>query len=296
MFELILLGTGDVAEIPVFGCDCEVCLAATVDSHLARLACSAMIRVDGDVILLDAGLTDLHRRFQRDEIKGILQTHYHADHAQGMLTLRWGKGNKIPVYGPDDPLGFADLYKNAGILEFKRAWSHGEMRNISGMNVTALNLIHSKPTMGYFIEYLPAKLGESHFTPLETSLDQHVVMSNPVMSAEKNHAGKCKTSRPIKIAYLTDTVGLPVETMQFLQQHELDYLIIDCSLPPQETAPRNHNDLNMVKAITAELRCKQVILTHIGHELEAWLQNPKNQAELPNHYIVSYDNMTLKFD
>ncbi|MHC5224795.1 MBL fold metallo-hydrolase [Ignatzschineria sp. LJL83] len=292
MFEFTLLGTGDVAEIPVFGCDCEVCLAASLDSHLARLACSAMIRIDGDVILLDAGLTDLHRRFQRDEIKGILQTHYHADHAQGMLTLRWGKGNKIPVYGPDDPFGFADLYKNAGILEFKKAWSHGEMRHISGMNVTALNLIHSKPTMGYFIEYFSEPLIAPAFTSLlDMSLDKSIVMN-----IEKNDAQKRKIPQSIKIAYLTDTVGLPAETMQFLQHHKLDYLIIDCSHPPQETAPKNHNDLNMVKAITAELRCKQVILTHIGHELEAWLQNPKNQAELPNHYIVSYDNMTLKFD
>ena len=268
MLEFTLLGTGDVAEIPVFGCDCAVCFAAIEDPHLARLPCSAMIELLADpesenlesenssarrVILLDAGLSDLHRRFQKGEIQAILQTHYHADHAQGMLPLRWGKGPQIPVYGPNDVQGFADLYKNPGLLTFQKPWQHGESRQISGVTITALQLIHSKPTMGYLIEY-----------------------------------------GAIKIAYLTDTVGLPAETMQYLERLWLDYLVIDCSYPPQLETPRNHNDLNMVKEITQQLNCQQVVLTHIGHELELWLQAPENQAELPNNYVVSYDNMTLR--
>lgn len=268
MLEFTLLGTGDVAEIPVFGCDCAVCFAAIEDPHLARLPCSAMIELLADldsenpesknssarrVILLDAGLPDLHRRFQKGEIQAILQTHYHADHAQGMLPLRWGKGPQIPVYGPNDVQGFADLYKNPGLLTFQKPWQHGESRQISGLTITALQLLHSKPTMGYLIEY-----------------------------------------GAIKIAYLTDTVGLPAETVQYLERLWLDYLVIDCSYPPQLETPRNHNDLNMVKEITQQLNCQQVVLTHIGHELELWLQAPENQAELPNNYVVSYDNMTLR--
>ncbi|UNM94940.1 phosphonate metabolism protein PhnP [Ignatzschineria rhizosphaerae] len=255
MFELILLGTGDVAEIPVFGCDCAVCLAARNDLYLERKPCSAMIRYQDQILLIDAGLTDLHRRFSRDEIKGILQTHYHADHAQGLLALRWGKSQQIPIYGPDDPLGFADLYKNPGILDFQKPWRHGEQREIIGLAITALKLNHSKLTMGYFIE------GNHH-----------------------------------KIAYLTDTVGLPKETIDFLQNHEIDNLIIDCNFPPQIITPRNHNDINTLIETTKKLNCNQVVLTHIGHELEAWLQNPRHQAILPNNYVISYDGMCFSFN
>lgn len=253
MFELILLGTGDVAEIPVFGCDCAVCLAARNDLYLERKPCSAMIRYQDQVLLIDAGLTDLHRRFKCNEIKGILQTHYHADHAQGLLALRWGMGQKIPIYGPDDPLGFADLYRNPGILDFQTPWQHGETREIIGLEITALNLNHSKPTMGYLL----------------TLQDKH-------------------------IAYLTDTVGLPDETMAFLKSLTLDYLVIDCSFPPQDIPPRNHNDIQLLNEITSALHCKQVVLTHIGHELEAWLQSPLNQETLPNNYVISYDNMCFR--
>lgn len=255
MFELILLGTGDAAEIPVFGCECGVCVAARNDPPLGRGPCSAMIRYQNQVLLIDAGLTDLHRRFQRDEIKGILQTHYHADHAQGMLVLRWGMGEKIPVYGPHDEIGFADLYRNPGILDFQKPWQHGETREIIGLKITALNLNHSKPTVGYLIEV--------------------------------NHC---------KIAYLTDTVGLPAETMALLQNQALDLLVIDCSFPPQAMAPRNHNDLQIVMRITDCLTCRQVVLTHIGHELEAWLQASAHQAMLPNHYVLSYDHMTFRYN
>jgi len=68
--------------------------------------------------LLDAGLTDLAERFVPGSLSGVIQTHHHADHVQGLLQLRWGQGMRIPVLGPDDPRGFADLYKNPGILDY----------------------------------------------------------------------------------------------------------------------------------------------------------------------------------
>lgn len=260
MLEITLLGTGDVAEIPVYGCQCAICIAAKSDSSLARKPCSAMIRFEDKVILIDAGLTDLHQRFSRDGITAILQTHYHADHAQGLLPIRWGVGQRIPVFGPDDKDGFADLYKNPGLLDFQAPWKHGVTKHLghiiginnelSSVTITALNLNHSKPTIGYCID-----------TDIE------------------------------RFAYLTDTVGLPLETLLWLSQNPLDYMVIDCSVPPQAQSPRNHNDINLVLEIAGQLECRKVILTHIGHELEAWLTQPENRAQLPENFVIAQDDM-----
>src|SRR3546814_14727541 len=80
---------------------------------------------------------------------GILQTHYHADHAQGLLHLRWGKGLRIPVLGPPDPEGLADLYKHPGILDFSRTLNAFQPVSLDGLTVTPLPLMHSKLTYGY---------------------------------------------------------------------------------------------------------------------------------------------------
>lgn len=150
--ELTLLGTGDAAQVPVFGCDCLVCVRARAIISYQRKPCSALLRYRGHTILLDSGLADLAHRFKSGDISHILQTHYHPDHVQGLLHLRWGMGPSIPVSGPVDEEGFADLYKHPGILSFQPGLSHGDILLFDDLRITALNLVHSKPTLGYLIQ------------------------------------------------------------------------------------------------------------------------------------------------
>ena len=118
--RLTLLGTGDARQVPVYGCDCPACRNARADAGLRRRPCSALLECAGQRWLIDSGLVDLCERFPPHSLDGILQTHYHADHAQGLLHLRWGQGLVIPVHGPADPEGLADLYKHPGILDFSQ--------------------------------------------------------------------------------------------------------------------------------------------------------------------------------
>ena len=248
--RLTLLGTADARQVPVYGCDCPACNAARSDQRLRRLPCSALIECGEQRWLIDSGLPDLTERFAPHSLSGILQTHYHADHAQGLLHLRWGQGLVIAVHGPEDPEGLSDLYKHPGILDFSRPFKAFESREFGELKVTALPLRHSKPTLGYLFE------GQGR-----------------------------------RLAYLTDTVGLPQDTQAYLQQRPLDVLVIDCSLPPQAQVPRNHNDLNLALACIAELQPGQAVLSHIGHELDRWLL--QHGQQLPAGVIDGRDGLQI---
>jgi phosphoribosyl 1,2-cyclic phosphate phosphodiesterase len=101
-------------------------------------------------ILLDAGLFDLTERFPPGSLSAILLTHFHPDHVQGLFHLRWGRGSPIPVYGPPDAEGCADLYKHPGLLDFRQLAAF-EPVAIHALTLTPLPLTHSKPTFGYAI-------------------------------------------------------------------------------------------------------------------------------------------------
>jgi phosphoribosyl 1,2-cyclic phosphate phosphodiesterase len=251
--RLTLLGTGDARQVPVYGCQCRACEAARQARTLRRRPCCALVECGTQRWLIDSGLTDLPERFPPRSLSGILQTHYHADHAQGLLHLRWGQGLVIPVHGPADPEGLADLYKHPGILDFSQPFTAFETRQLGELAVTALPLLHSRPTLGYLLQ----------------------------------GAGR-------RVAYLTDTVGLPETTRDYLQGLQgppLDALILDCSLPPQTQPPRNHNDLTLALETIGCLQPDIAVLTHVGHTLDAWLQ--EHQHELPAKVIVARDGMQL---
>lgn len=248
--RLTLLGTGDARQVPVYGCQCQACQAAHQDARLRRRPCSALVELGDQRWLIDSGLPDLTERFPPHSLSGILQTHYHADHAQGLLHLRWGQGLVIPVHGPADPEGLSDLYKHPGILDFSQPFTPFETRALGGLQVTALPLLHSRPTLGYLLE-----------------------------GADR------------RVAYLTDTVGLPDDTTTYLQQQALDVLILDCSLPPQSQTPRNHNDLNLALRIIDQLKPAQAVLTHVGHTLDAWLI--EHAETLPTNVRVGQDGMAF---
>jgi phosphoribosyl 1,2-cyclic phosphate phosphodiesterase len=246
--RLTLLGTGDARQMPVYGCTCAACGLAGRDARYRRLPCSALVECGDQRWLIDSGLPDLTERFLPGSLSGIFQTHYHADHAQGLLHLRWGQGLVIPVHGPVDPEGLSDLYKHPGILDFSQPFSDFETRQFGPLAITALPLLHSKPTLGYLLQ------GE----------------------------GRC-------MAYLTDTVGLPEATFEYLQRTPLDALILDCSLPPQPQPPRNHNDLTLALDIIDRLQPTNAILTHVGHTLDLWLM--EHAGTLPHHVTVARDGM-----
>ena len=249
--KLTLLGTGDSGQVPVYNCRCAACERARRDPACRRGPACASIEHRGERWLLDAGLMDLAERFPPGSFKGFLQTHYHADHAQGLLHLRWGRDCRLPVLGPADPQGFADLYKHPGILDFSRTLTPFEPLRLMGLDVTPVPLRHSRPTLSYVFSD-----GGRHW------------------------------------AYLTDTAGLPGDTFDFLKRLSLELMVLDCSFAPQAHAPRGHNDLTRALEIIDGLAVGKAVLTHIGHEFDAWLT--ANQRALPAGVLAGADGAVFR--
>lgn len=149
--RLTLLGSGNSAGMPLYGCDCDRCSTIRQSPELKRGHAAALLEVDGKKYLIDAGMMDLAEKFPSGSLDGIFLTHFHPDHVQGLFHLRWGVGNKLAVYCPPDSVGCADLYKNSGILDFQSLKKFNSFE-LGKLKITPLPLIHSKVNFGYLFE------------------------------------------------------------------------------------------------------------------------------------------------
>lgn len=248
---LRLTGTGGAQLVPAFGCACVACQRARLNPGYRRRPCSAEVRYNDSVTLLDAGIPDLMDHHPAGSFRQFLLTHYHMDHVQGLFPLRWGIGEKIPVYGPPDEEGCDDLFKHPGLLDFSHTVEPFVVFELQGLQVTPLPLTHSKLTFGYLLE-----------------------------------------SAHSRVAWLSDTAGLPEKTLKFLLNNHPQVMIIDCSHEPRPQTPRNHCDLNTVIALNEIIRCPRVVLTHISHQFDAWMMD----NALPEGFEAGFDGMEVVVD
>ncbi len=95
-----------------------------------------------------------------------------------------------------------------------------------------------------------------------------------------------------RVAWLSDTAGLPEKTLKFLRNNQPQVMVMDCSHPPRADAPRNHCDLNTVLALNQVIRSPRVILTHISHQFDAWLM----ENALPSGFEAGFDGMEIEVE
>ncbi|PMJ90756.1 phosphonate metabolism protein PhnP [Vibrio sp. 10N.261.55.A7] len=234
--KLTLLGTGNSAMIPVYGCDCVVCTKAHQDPSFRREKSSAMLEHQGKTLLLDANAPDLMQRFPRGKIDRILLTHYHIDHVHSLFDLRWGMGESIPVISPDDPLGCDDLYKHPGILDFSTRAKAFQSFEWQGILVTPLPLTHSKPCFGYAFEWqgqIIAYITDTVGLPKETE--------------------KWLKCRDIEWMII-----------------DCNHPPIQCA---DARKSANHNDFYHILAIKEACQPKHIGLTHLSHRMVEWAEN-----------------------
>ena len=86
--ELLLMGTGTSAGVPMIGCHCAVCTSTDPRDHRNRPG--ALVRYDGLSFLIDT-TPELRLqcvRFGIDMVEAVVYTHAHADHILGLDELR----------------------------------------------------------------------------------------------------------------------------------------------------------------------------------------------------------------
>ncbi|MDZ4863894.1 MAG: MBL fold metallo-hydrolase [Gemmatimonadota bacterium] len=105
--RLTFLGTGTSFGVPQIGCGCAVC--QSTDSRDRRSRSGAVVQLGDKTLLID---TPPELRLQLvaagvGEVDGVLYTHEHADHLNGIDDLRiFSVRRKVPLrcYGPHETL------------------------------------------------------------------------------------------------------------------------------------------------------------------------------------------------
>lgn len=119
-------------------------------------------------------------------------------------------------------------------------------------------------------------VGELRVTPVP------LVHSKPTL-------GYCLEHNGARLAYLSDCRELPPATETFLSAWAPHTICLDCTYPPGTPEPRNHFDLDDAISLSARFTDSAVVLMHINHKLDHWLET----HELPERITLSRDGETL---
>lgn len=104
--------------------------------------------------------------------------------------------------------------------------------------------------------------------------------------------GYCLDDGGTRLAYLTDTCGLPGATERFLREWGPDIVVLDACHPASQRETRNHNNITQALEIITRLDPPRAYLTHISHELDA--ERLAEPVALPPKVRFARDGETLE--
>lgn len=263
--ELLFLGTGTSAGVPMIGCHCDVC--SSDDPRDQRSRASVLInfidkRDHERSILIDTSpeLRTQMIRHRVDRIDGVLYTHAHADHIFGLDDLRRFNAvmkESIPIYAESSVMDrfrtmfqyIFEPHKNVNQSFIPKLvpcdLNEGEPLDFFGATCTPLRLLHGRlPVLGFRVDYEGSSL-----------------------------------------AYCTDVSSIPPQTWALLEH--LDVLVIDALRYRHHPT---HLTVDQALEIIDQVKPKRAYLTHIAHEISHGDLDPK----LPEHVFLSHDGLAVK--
>ena len=255
--RLTFLGTGTSFGVPQIGCACAVCRSP--DPRDRRTRSGAVIQSAGRALLID---TPPELRLQLvgadiSMVDGVLYTHEHADHLNGIDDLRVfsvKKRHPLPCYGP------------AETLERIREG----FRYIFDREVTAFDGT-SKPQL------------ELH--PLEPGVTVEVE-GIPVLPLAFTHGFlRVFGYRFGPVAYITDVKEIPPPAMAALRGVKL-LVLNSLWWRPHPTHLSIGEAVEAAQAIGAE----STYLTHLTHETA----HAELESRLPANVRPAYDGLTIE--
>ena len=294
--ELLFLGTGTSAGVPMIGCDCAVCHSN--DPRDQRTRPSVLIRYpdypssnpaknktdapsapeqDGSVnapiqrqFLIDTS-PEMRVQLIRHEIiriDGVWFTHTHADHVFGIDDLRrFNAVSKLPV----------SVYLEESALESLRSmfgYIFEPHKHLTDKTFIP-NLIPHKVEAGVPMELLGAR-----WTPLRLLHGRR-----PILGFRVDYPHDAAGDDAVSIAYCTDVSRLPPETYPLLEG--LDVLVIDALRYRHHPT---HMTVDQALEVIDQVQPKRAYLTHIAHDI----QHADLEAKLPEHVFLAFDGLTVE--
>ena len=246
------LGTGTSQGVPVVACTCQVCCSP--DPRDARLRTSALVRVGGASLLIDAG-PDLRQQLLRgrvNELDAVLLTHEHMDHVAGIDELR---ALNFHLRRP------MDIHANEATLAAVKRMFHYAFGDNKYPGVPEL-LLHA-------IGHSAFNAGGVAVTPVEVMHHRMPVLAFRIGG----------------LAYVTDAKTIAPGEMDKLRG--ADVLVLNALRKKEHLS---HLDLAGALELVRELRPRQAYFTHISHLMGT---HAEVSAELPPGVALAYDGLRL---
>ncbi len=257
--ELLFLGTGTSAGIPMIGCHCAVCTSP--DPHDMRMRPSVVISYNDENgqshrVLVD---TTPELRLQCiahkiDSVDAVVFTHAHADHIMGLDDVRrFNALKRAPLDVWADDATFAAL---------KRCFGYAFVEPPVEMKVFRPHLIHRAidgpfTVAGQRWEPIPLIHGATHVLGFRIGT----------------------------LAYCTDVSAIPEGSWPLLEN--LDILVLDALQP---TAHATHFSLQQAIEAASRIKARQTYFTHIAHGMAYESTN----RSLPAHMQLAHDGQVIR--
>ena len=252
--RVTFLGSGTSTGVPVVGCHCAVC--TSTDPRDKRLRQSVKIEENGKHFLIDTS-PDLRLQLLRDPIPRldfILFTHSHSDHMMGLDDVRpFNFRQREPI----------SIFANAHTAKaIRRAFSYvwDDSTQIGG----------GKPQLDLIEVDAPFTHEGIDITPIPVTHGNWTILG----------------FRIGRFAYITDTNGIPPESMKLLEGVEI------LALDGLRVAPTHTTHFVIAEAIEAarQIQPKETWLIHLTHEV----LHAEVEAGLPEGFRLAWDGLVLE--
>lgn len=269
--ELIFLGSGTSAGVPMIGCDCAVC--GSDDPRDTRDRPSVVVRYPRDkppavdtlpeqtTVLVDAS-PDLRKQSIRHgltAIDALVLTHSHADHVLGIDDLRrFNTVTGLPL----------DLYAEPGVIQDLQRMFRYIFHSHSNVNSSYIAQLVPMP-IG---PQTPIAFGAANWQPIRL---MHGRL--PILGYRIDWGGR-------SIAYCTDCSTIPPESIE--QLAGVDVLVIDGL---REKHHPTHLTLDQACEYAEQIGAPQTYLTHIAH----YHSHQELMGRLPDGVEPAYDGLTI---